>query len=304
MMIERMAVELGLPEAFIYAVARGASHAYKVYSVPKRTGGRRDICHPSRVLKGLQRWLLRGVIENLPVHAAATAYIRGRSIMDNARVHVASRYLLRMDFTDFFPSITQVDIARYIADHSVFFKDWNPADIDVFCSIVCRNSALTIGAPTSPALSNAICYEMDTLLQTLGASNHALYTRYADDLFFSTVHPGVLKNVEASVPEIIRNLKLPANLRINAAKTRHSSKRGARHVTGITLGSDGFAYVGRAYKRKIRALIHKVDSLDGPRRASLAGMIAYTTGLDPQFKNSLIEKYGLARVHKAMSGAG
>ena len=207
-----------------------------------------------------------------------------------------------MDFTDFFPSITQVDIARYIAEHSVFFEDWRSADIDVFCGIVCRNSALTIGAPTSPTLSNAVCYEMDTLLQTLSTSNHTLYTRYADDLFFSTVHPGVLWEIETSVTEIIRNLKLPANLRINAAKTRHSSKRGARHVTGITLGSDGVAYIGRVHKRRIRALIHKIATLDGPQRTSLAGMIAFARGLDPQFENSLIEKYGLAKVRKAMVG--
>ena len=90
MIIERMAVELGLPESFIHTVARSASHAYKAYSIPKRTGGTRTIYHPSRVLKGLQRWLLRNVIEELPVHAAATAYIIGRSILDNARVHMAS----------------------------------------------------------------------------------------------------------------------------------------------------------------------------------------------------------------------
>jgi RNA-directed DNA polymerase len=303
MMIERMASELGLPQTFIYKVARGASHAYKIYSIPKRTGGSRTIHHPSRILKALQRWLLRNVIEHLPVHSAATAYIKGRSIMDNAQVHAASRYLLRMDLTNFFPSITQVDVARYIADHRVFFSDWNSADIDAFCSIVCRNSALTIGAPTSPTLSNAICYEMDTLLQSLSVRDHTFYTRYADDLFFSTAHRDVLGQMEFTVTEIVHNLSLPANLRINAAKTRHSSKRGARRVTGIILGSDGVAYDGRAYKRRIRSLIHKMDSLDPAARSSLAGMIAYLIGLDPQFKNSLIEKYGLPKVRRAIGGA-
>jgi RNA-directed DNA polymerase len=70
-------------------------------------------------------------------------------------------------------------------------------------------------------------------------------------------------------------------------------------VTGITLGSDGRPYIGRHLKRKIRALIHSFDRLDAPSRATLAGLIAYATGFDPQFKNNLIEKYGLPLVRAA-----
>ena len=100
---------------------------------------------------------------------------------------------------------------------------------------------------------------------------------------------------------MIADLKLPANLKVNVGKTRHSSKRGARRVTGIVLGSDGRSHIGRAMKRKIRALIHGIDSLDPKTRASLAGMIAYATGFDPDFMNSLIAKYGLSTVHHAMT---
>ena len=78
---------------------------------------------------------------------------------------------------------------------------------------------------------------------------------------------------------------MPARLRINVSKTRHSSKRRARYVTGIVLGSDGRPHIGRKLKRRIRALIHiyaELD-LDVPTRASLAGMIAYASGFDPDF---------------------
>jgi len=179
-----------------------------------------------------------------------------------------------MDLAEFFPSITQVDVGKYIVDHPVFFAAWTPADIDVFCSIVCGNSALTIGAPTSPALSNALCYEMDSDLAALSARNDVLYSRYADDLFFSTDHPGTLKTLEAEGAKAIAHLDVPANLRVNTKKTRHSSKRRARRVTGIVIGSDGSTYIGRHYKRRIRALIHKIDSLDAAARTSLAGTIA------------------------------
>jgi RNA-directed DNA polymerase len=299
MIIEKMAADLGLQVPFIDAIARGASHAYKTYSIPKRGGGARTIEHPSKQLKALQRWFLQYVIPGLPVHSAATAYQKNHSILDNAAVHAGSKYLLRMDFQSFFPSITEVDVRAYIEDRSSLFSAWSSFDINVFCMIVLRRSRLTIGAPTSPALSNIICFDMDSAFSDLCARHGVTYTRYADDLFFSTTQPNVLRPLQLEVERIISELKLPARLVINAAKTRHSSKRRARRVTGIVLGSDQKAYIGRPLKRKIRALIFKMDSLDSRSRASLAGLVAYAVGFDADFMNSLIMKYGHAIIRKA-----
>jgi RNA-directed DNA polymerase len=189
MIIERMAFQLGVSTSYIERLSRGASHAYKEYLIPKRSGGTRTIHHPSKPLKALQRWVLSNVIEALPVHPSAFAYRKQRSILDNANAHAGSGYLLRMDLTDFFPSITQVDLARYIAERPSWFLDWTPSDIDICCRIVCRRSVLTIGAPTSPALTNAICYDMDASLQSLSARQGVTYTRYADDVFFLQSDP-------------------------------------------------------------------------------------------------------------------
>lgn len=282
MILERMAEEIGVPARFVESIARTASHEYKRYEIPKKSGGTRVIHHPSKRLKALQRWLLVYVIQRLPVHSAAAAYRKNRSIFDNARIHAGSRYLLRMDFKDFFPSISQVALAKFIADRGALFADWSHKDIDVFCKLVCRNSALTIGAPTSPALSNAICYDLDVDIHALCEKKQVNYSRYADDLFFSTSQPKVLAELAVAVTEAISNVKFPANLKINASKTRHSSKRGARRVTGIVLGSDGRPYVDRHFKRKVRALVHKYDSLDPTQRASLAGMIAHVLGFEPR----------------------
>jgi RNA-directed DNA polymerase len=119
-------------------------------------------------------------------------------------------------------------------------------------------------------------------------------------LFFSTKYPNILTPLEGNVPRLVSELTIPSHLAINASKTRHSSKRGARRVTGIILGSDGGVYIGRHLKRRIRALIHTFDSLDEKTRASLSGMIAYAIGLDPGFMNSLINKYGLPAVRRVM----
>jgi len=219
--------------------------------------------------------------------------------MDNARRHSGSNYLLRLDFSNFFESITSTDVRAYIADRSLLFSGWLTGDIEFFCSIVCRNDALTIGAPTSPALSNVLCFDLDQAIQNYCQVRDVSYTRYADDLFFSTRTPKILNSPEAEVTRICRNLRFPASLALNPTKVRHSSKRGARRVTGVVLGSDERAYVGRRLKQKIRAQIHQLERLSPTERSSLAGLIAYVMGNDPSFINSLINKYGLERVREA-----
>jgi RNA-directed DNA polymerase len=299
MIVEKMAQDLGVTTAYIESLAKSASHHYKWYLVKKRSGGTRDIYHPSKRLKALQRWIAEYVIALLPVHESASAYRKGRSVLDNAKVHAPSKYLLRMDLTKFFPSISRIDIRNYITQNPTLFTGWSSSDMEIFCLLACRNSELTIGAPTSPGLSNVLCYDLDVKLFALCGKSHVKYTRYADDMFFSSDRPNILREIEAEVKKIIAELPIPAGLTVNLGKTRHSSKRGARRVTGIVLGSDGCAYIGRALKRKIRALICQFGSLNEGQRASLAGLIAYASGFDPDFKNQLIAKYGLDAVRRA-----
>jgi RNA-directed DNA polymerase len=299
MMIENMAAGVGVSPDYIINVASSASHAYYEFEITKSDGKKRKIHHPSRQLKALQKWLLRHVIEKLPIHDAAAGYIKRKTIFDNASHHADSRFLLRMDFADFFPSITENDIILYITRTPAAFPGWSRDDVEIFCRLVCRNSRLTIGAPTSPAISNAICLDMDSSLSDLAAKHGIAYTRYADDLFFSTNTRDVLGHFQISIEELVANLTLPANLTINTRKTRHSSKRGARRVTGIVLGSDGKPHIGRALKRRIRGMIHQLDLLDPAERDRLAGLIAYAMGFDRRFLNRLITKYGHASVMRA-----
>lgn len=279
MIIEQMAVALGLKVGFINSFAQGASHAYKTYWIPKRDGSPRIIHHPSKQLKTFQRWLLEYVLSNFPIHDAAMAYRRQRSIFDNASIHAQSNYLLRMDFADFFPSIKDSDFQVFVeARRATLFSNWSESDVEILRKLLFRNSSLTIGAPTSPVVSNFLCFEMDATLDELSRRYGVSYTRYADDLFFSTAQAGVLNSIEQEVQKKVLALVLPSSLKLNLTKTRHSSRRRTRKVTGITLGSDKTPHIGRHLKRKIRSLIHKVDSLDARSRMRLAGLLSYAVG--------------------------
>jgi RNA-directed DNA polymerase len=94
------------------------------------------------------------------------------------------------------------------------------------------------------------------------------------------------------VEDILDSSAIPAGLHINKAKTIHSSKKRNRQVTGVTLGSDCKPHIPRAFKRRIRGMIHRFAKLSDQERVSLAGMISYVVGHEPTFTNSLVKKYG------------
>jgi RNA-directed DNA polymerase len=143
---------------------------------------------------------------------------------------------------------------------------------------------------------------MDDLLSHKAAEKGARYTRYADDLFFSSTVPGVLGDLEREVRASVEGLDLPSGLRINEEKTRHSSKRGQRRVTGVILASDGTLSLGRRTKRQVKSLVFKVDSLTTDERRRLAGLLGYCQMIEPDFVNRLILKYGVQQVMRAQGG--
>ena len=301
-LVDKMSLDLNLPSSFLLKMTRMASHCYKTYTIPKRDSGQRTIHHPSKELKAIQRWLLINIIEQWPVHDAAAAYRRGFGIKHNAARHVKSQYLLRMDLVDFFPSLTSLDILKYIDSHSALFEQWSQPDKELFVGIVCRHDKLTIGAPTSPALSNALCFDLDAQLEGLSQREEVAYSRYADDLFFSTNRKNVLWEFPTKVDGILKAIKIPSGLKVNSDKTRHSSKRGRRRVTGITLGSDGTISVGRSIKRYIRRQIYRYDSLTKEEKAELSGLVAFAQDIDTEIINSLILKYGLSLIKQVRFG--
>jgi RNA-directed DNA polymerase len=292
--------ELGLDASYIALTGRMASHLYKTYRIAKRSGGTRVIDHPSRELKAMQRWLLTRVIEPLNVHACATGYRKGKGILATAAMHRRSRFLLRLDLADFFHSITARDIESHLtAQRAVLPPAWSPEDSRLFIQLVCKNDRLTIGAVTSPALSNTVCLELDHRVSNLCGTLDITYTRYADDLFFSTSRPDVLGPVPSHIERILGSLPYPSSLRVNHSKTFHSSKKARRSVTGLVLTSEGGVSIGRKLKRHLRSMIHSLNQLNAAERKWLAGYLAHCRSVEPEFLNRLIMKYGPQRIEEA-----
>jgi len=301
-LVEQLATGMGTDMAYVDKLCRMASTHYRITTIPKKNGGRRVIWMPSPELKAAQRFLVRRVLHGLRVHPAARAYEPGATIRENARLHAGSKYLLRMDFRKFFESISRDDVCAFMAGvGSSIHEHWTDEDTRTFADLVCWRNRLVIGAVTSPSLTNRMCFELDVQLADACAAARVTYSRYADDLFFSTTSQDVLRVLEQSVTEIVRSLERPASLRLNRRKTSHSSKRRRRTVTGLVLTCEGELSIGRDKKRKVRAMIDQWDALSESDRRWLKGTLGFCRDVEPGFVDRLVLKYGADRVGAAVS---
>ncbi|MDO6706748.1 retron St85 family RNA-directed DNA polymerase [Photobacterium sp. 1_MG-2023] len=270
-----------------------SNNLYSFFTKSKPNGGLRIIYHPSKELKLVQIVLNDFIIKKLPTHDASKAYKKGCSTKNNALVHSHNKYFLRMDFKSFFESITSKDIYDFIdREMPTLINGWNKDDSISFTKLVCRRKKLVMGSVTSPALSNAICFELDTLIQNYCTKVNVHFSRYADDLYFSTNKKNLLKHVENEVIKIVENLKCPSNLKINTSKTFHSSHKRRVIITGLVITNQGNVSVGRKKKREIRSKIYNWENLNDDEKVHLSGYLSYVEHIDPMFINSLCMKYG------------
>lgn len=294
-LVKSLASSTGLNEADVERIISRAPRSYKFYEIDKRTRGKRLISQPAREVKALQRALV-SYLASLPIHESATAYRKGKSILDNAEPHSKSGPIKKYDFKDFFHSIRASDWEAYCNENTVFEDQndvWLTARLMFHLTPGSSILRLAMGAPSSPWLSNVLMYEFDKRLADEVAKEHIIYTRYADDLTFSAPRTGHLNSVDAILKAIIRDTDSP-KLTINAGKTVVATKKYRRVVTGLVLANDGRVTIGRDRKRYIRsAVFHALKGENSAKEnQKLLGYISFAGSVEPEFVEKLKEKYG------------
>jgi RNA-directed DNA polymerase len=235
---------------------------YKVFELRKRSGGFRIISSPVTPLKIIQRKLnqvLQAVyVGRAPVHGFA----RGKSIVTNAGRHTGSGLILNFDLEDFFPSIHFGRVMGLFAGKPYLLPESVAITVAQIC---CYQGALPAGAPTSPTVANMICAQMDMQLKKLAIDSGAYYTRYADDITFSTrhdrFHPSIALRSTATrkwalgdgIVDIIRS----NGFKIQERKTKVSRRGQRQEVTGLVVGSR--LNVKRSVVRQARAMLHATE---------------------------------------------
>lgn len=275
-----------------------ATHSHYVrFEIPKRSGGTRAIWAPRPQLKQAQRWVLDNILERCLVHGAAHGFLAGRSIATNASQHTNSRVLVKMDIADFFPTIS------WKRARGVFRKAGYGEQIATLLALLCTEAprelvedagqhyyiamgerCLPQGAPTSPALSNALCVKLDRRLSGLAQKLGWRYSRYADDLTFSLPHNSksapTIKQLLGSVHAIVSD----EGFQIKAEKTRVIRQGAQQTVTGLVVNEGQAPRVSRKLKRQMRAAIHNLQQgkplPEGESLQRLQGYAAYIAMTD------------------------
>jgi len=295
---------------------------YKQFKIAKRSGGTRTINAPTDALKILQRRLaeyLQDCLEELEAaglrrNSASKAFRRRCSILSNAKAHRGRRYVFNLDLEDFFPSIHLGRVRGF------FIKDKHFALHDkvatILAQIACNDGRLPQGSPCSPVISNLIAHILDTHLVRLAAQNGCTYTRYADDLTFSTnraVFPDAIAKEVAGVPhqwlpgDELEKVIEASGFKINGAKTRMQYHDSRQEVTGLVVNrklnvrAEYRALVRQMTHRLIRTgefhIIHRLagaNTVEVGSERQLHGMLGFVNQLDLHDYRRQLDALGLA----------
>ena len=303
---------------------------YTKFSIPKSYGGTREIWAPDKELKLVQHRLanllqncveeinaIHGHIEDGKHHGVAHGFKRKHTIMTNARAHVTRRYVFNVDLEDFFGTINFGRVRGY------FLKDKNFALQEkvatVVAQIACHDNKLPQGSPCSPVISNLIGHLLDIMLVRLAIATGCTYSRYADDLTFSTnkrVFPSRVAKQDNEDKDVwipgqgLKRLVAKAGFSFNEKKTRMQYRDSRQEVTGLVVNRK--VNVPATYRYTVRAMVDhamktggfefiykkvneagEITTTNSPgTNKQLLGMLSYIDQVD-LFNKMLCEKNGI-----------
>ncbi|KDM92811.1 reverse transcriptase family protein [Photobacterium galatheae] len=270
---------------------------YQEFELPKKSGGTRVISAPMPRMKRAQYWLLDYVLNLLPVHDAAHGFVPGRSIVTNAQPHVGKAVVINLDLKDFFPSITYRRVKGlfgklgYSEELATTFALLATKPVTQAVEMDGRTwhvaqgeHVLPQGSPCSPMITNVLCRRMDARLQGMADKLGFTYTRYADDLTFSSQDAGKVQSLLWRCKQIVTD----EGFVVHPEKTRVIRRHQRQEVTGVVV-NDRLS-VDRATLKRFRAVLQQV-ALDGPEGKtwgagelfqSLAGYANFVAMVNPE----------------------
>lgn len=254
--LDDLSLCLRVPYYPLLKILDDSQEDYRVFKIRKRNGDYRQIEAPSKPLKEIQQrlnfHLQRSYLQSRAecVHGFVSNFgkkLPTRNITTNAAVHVGAQQVLNMDIENFFPSIDVWRVKQIFCSYPFYFGNNLASHLAILTT---HNSKLPMGAPTSPVISNFACFLLDRKLMRFAIKNKLQYTRYADDLTFSSK-----ENFPEDVVQQISSILESEQFKVNEAKTRIFSNKGRQTVTGLKVNTK--VNVDRRFVRSIRAMLHK-----------------------------------------------
>lgn len=277
--IKDFATQLSLDPITIKKLTRDNFNYYQ-FTISKSNGKKRLITAPRGKLKVVQKWILVNYLEKFAVAECANAFVKGKhGIRANAEVHKYNKYILEFDLKDFFPNIKFWDV------YDLFLRmNLNKKISLLFAKLCTYEKHLPQGAITSPYISNLICYDLDLRLLELSNYYDITYTRYADDLTFSSDDLYLLFSLMKEISGIIHYY----GFKINNEKTKILLPSSKQTITGITV-NNGEIKVDKKLKRMVRAkLYYGIKNNDINDFDILLGFISYICSIEDDYKSKVI----------------
>lgn len=301
---------------FLLGVIRRTAPAYRAIRIPKNSGGFRDLLSPSQSLMTVQRWILHEILNHIPRHPNNFAYFRRVTAKECAERHAGASWMIKTDLHNYFPSISEKRVYEVFLGlgYSNLFSfelarlcTWSRTQSPEQVTLQGRSSAglkwavpypllaqgvLPQGAPTSGALANASTARLDAALSNLANKHHLVYTRYSDDMTFSSAGE-FDRRVAAGIIREIRKVVTASGLELHARKTNLISPGARKVVLGMLVTASGVSILPEQ-RRMIDIYIHAVEKY-GPvdysaRRGfdsvlsfvnHVEGWLAYLSHIDP-----------------------
>lgn len=261
---------------------------YLDFRIPKRSGGFREISKPKSQLDNIQVHIKSKILDKLLWENDIHGFIKSRSNLTNAKIHENSRLFVNVDIKDFFPSIRFAPVRKSF--HSLGYS----GEISTILALLVtkpKTQVVTIGetrsyvnssfrylpqgSRTSPQVANLVFRPVDHQLRTRSKSLNFVYSRYADDLTFSSWTKTVA--IKPLLYMIYKTLD-HFDYKVNKRKFKILGQNDCQEVTGLTM-NEGVPLIPREWRRNVRAGIHQAQFLTKDERelnlSRLAGCLSY-----------------------------
>lgn len=292
---------LEVDEIELNKVVNNIENYYHSYALKKSSGKLRWIDAPLAPLKEYQKKILDRVIYQFRAHECAVGFVKNIGVKDGAERHLGNKTVLCVDIKNFFGTISLFQVyAAYgymlkkLSENSKAFS-YDTKDIEVLVKLTTYKAHVPQGAPTSPALANIICRQMDRELKSLGDNNDLIYTRYADDISFS--HK--LKNFKITkILESTKKIVEYYGLQLNNKKTRVLRPHKRMSITGVVINEKLSTpkFVWRNVRAQLHNLIKNNSTLTSHEYQKLRGKIEWIGLFRPLQKTNYLEQLGKVKL--------
>lgn len=320
---------------FLRQTVARRTEAYVEFKIRKRVAERqlpqyRTICAPSPSLMKVQRWITQNILSHVPVHNCSTAFSKGDSLYQAVEPHCQAKWLVKIDVQSFFESISESNV--YQIFHGIGFEPLIAFEMARLCtrdqydslhkkeqwqdyglasSYVIEQYAHSVqghlpqGAPTSPMLANLVCRQLDERLAAIADDRNLNYTRYADDITFSSSDSSFGRNMAKNLIQLVYRELALQGFRPNKTKTTVVPPSARKIVLGLSVEEE-VPRLTRNFKDLLRQHIHYLTHPDvGPIKHAAArkftsvvglkhhvgGLLSYATQIEPDWVKKQRERF-------------